>query len=140
MEYPLIAAGFAGILIILQQILMITTGFQRVSSSIGVGVGEDDVLLRKTRRHGNLAENSAILIFLVTFIELSGAPYNVVVGFAVLFLISRIAHAIGLSYNSGAVARNFTGATLCRVIGAFTTGFGGLAGAGYLLFRVYGMM
>ena len=136
-EPPVITAVFAGLLIALQQVLMLSVGMHRVSARIGVGTKNDDVLLRKQRRHANMAENSAILIIIVGLLELLRVSDQVVAAFAALYLLGRICHAIGFSSSAGAVADEVNMPSLLRTIGAAITAVGGFVGA---LFVAYSAM
>ena len=49
MNIPVVSAMIASILIVLQQVLMITVGMHRAKVRIGVGVGDDLTLERKMR-------------------------------------------------------------------------------------------
>ncbi|MEO0981394.1 MAG: MAPEG family protein [Pseudomonadota bacterium] len=134
MEFPVFTAVFAAVLIILQQILMLSVGLHRAATLRGVGVGDDATLLRKQRRHGNLSENSAILIILIGLLELTGASASAVLAFAALFLGGRVFHAIGFSFDAGASGTSlFAPPAIMRALGAFATGLGGIAAAGYVL-------
>ena len=70
MEFPYVAASVGAVLIILQQILMMIAGTHRGKVNIGVGFGDDKDLERKIRRHGNLAENAAIFLVVLSFAEI----------------------------------------------------------------------
>ena len=128
-DFPIVTALFAGMIILLQQSLMLAVGLHRVSTRVGIGTDGDAVLFRKQRRHANLAENSSVLIMIVAFLELLDAGKFVVLGFAGLFLIGRICHAIGFSFESGAKASKESIPGALRTIGAAATSFGGIAGA-----------
>ncbi|MEM7661261.1 MAG: MAPEG family protein [Pseudomonadota bacterium] len=136
MTFPIIATVLGGSLLILQYVLMLNVGMHRFATSIGVGIGEDQHLERKMRRHGNLAENAAIFLVMLGFVETYGAPANVVIGFAVVFGVARLLHAIGFSsldgsHNPNAKNKVFIAA---RAMGAFGTAFSGLGLGGYALY------
>ena len=132
-DFPIVTALFAGMIILLQQSLMLAVGLHRVSTRVGIGTSGDATLFRKQRRHANLAENSSVLILIVALLEIFGAGTFVVLGFAGLFLIGRICHAIGFSFESGAKANKACIPGALRTIGAAATSFGGIAGALTLL-------
>ena len=133
LTFPVVTAVFAAIIAILQQILMTRVGFYRATKRIGIGDDGDRVLLRKQRRHANLAENSGLMILILGLIELAGAAQIGVLIVAGIFLVARISHAIAFSFTSGAEAGNFTLATFFRPIGAAGTAFGVIGAAVYLL-------
>lgn len=136
MEFPVVAAFVGAILIVAQQIFMMITGTHRGKVSIGVGVGDDKELERKARRHGNLAENAAIFLVVLGFAEMlsSGSLMTTVLG--IVFLISRISHAVAFSSLSGSHGQE-NGArvfVVCRMVGALGTGLSGIILGLYLLF------
>ena len=136
MEFPVTAAFVGAILIIMQQIFMMITGTHRGKVAMGVGFGDDKDLERKIRRHGNLAENAAIFLVVLSFAEVlsGGGLVATIIGFA--FLAARIAHGIAFSSLSGSHGQE-NGAkifVICRVTGALGTGLCGIALGVYLLF------
>lgn len=137
MTIPVISSTIAAILIILQQLLMINVGMHRAKTSIGVGFGDDMNLERKIRRHGNLAENSALFLATLTLAELRGAPSNIIIGFGGVFVFVRLMHIIAFSSNAGShLAKGSKLFSLLRAVGAFGTFFTGLALGGFLLFTI----
>lgn len=137
---PLVSAIVAAILIILQQSLMLNVGMHRAKTSVGVGVGADNTLERKTRRHGNLAENAGLFVATLALTELRGAPSIIVTGFGAVFVLSRIFHAIGFSSLVGShgpnIAKGGKVFIVMRAIGATGTALTGLALGGFLLFTI----
>ncbi|MGB3636228.1 MAG: MAPEG family protein [Rivularia sp. (in: cyanobacteria)] len=137
MNVPVISTVVAAILIILQQSLMLSVGMHRAKTQIGVGVGKDDTLERKMRRHGNLAENSALFVVTLALTELRGAPSIIVIGFGAVFVIARFFHAIGFSSLAGShLAEGSKMFQMMRAIGAMGTVFTGVALGGFLLFTM----
>lgn len=128
MTVPIISALVAAALIVLQQALMITVGLHRAKAGIGVGVGEDAHLERKVRRHGNLAENSALFIVTLALAELCGAPRVAVMGFGIVFVFARFSHALGFSALSGSHigGKGSKAFPVLRAMGAFGTFFTGI--------------
>lgn len=135
MTTPLISAFFAAYLIILQQILMFAVGFHRLQTQVGVGVADDIELERKVRRHGNLAENGALLLAVLALAELVGVATSIVTGFAITFAVARLSHALAFSSTDGSHNPNgnkiFVG---LRALGSTVSGLGGIALGGYLFF------
>jgi len=134
MEFPQTAALTGAFLLILQQILMMNTGTHRAKTAIGVGHGDDRNLERKSRRHGNLAENAAIFVVVLALTEGVAGGGPVITTFASLFVAARISHAIGFMSTSGSHAtpdgpKFFV---MFRMLGAMTTGLVGIALGGYL--------
>ncbi|MEM6639408.1 MAG: MAPEG family protein [Pseudomonadota bacterium] len=138
MIFPYVATALAAFLIILQQVLMMSVGFHRAKTKVGVGVADDRNLERKVRRHGNLSENAAILVVVLALAETMGASQTVVITFAALFAVARLSHAVGFMHLDGshnpAGNKFFIG---MRAAGATTTGFGGIALGGYVLYLLF---
>lgn len=132
MTLPLTAALAASILAIIQVVLMMTVGNKRRATSISLGDGGDETLLRLMRRHGNFIENAPMFLILLALLELLGGASSVVTGLAGLFIITRICHAVSLSSADGLAA--------FRVIGALGTVLSLLGGAGLLAWQVSGLM
>lgn len=135
MTTPIIAASLGAALIVLQMLLMMSTGLHRAKTSIGVGTGDDQHLERKMRRHGNLAENAALFTLVLALAELSGGAKTVLMAFAGAFLTARLLHIIGFMSLSGSHAPGenwvFAGA---RAVGALGTAFSGIGLGGYLTY------
>ena len=71
---PMIAAGLAAVLTVLQMGFMAQTGLARGRRNVVLGLGEDREIQRLARRHGNLAENAALLVAGIALAEMIGAP------------------------------------------------------------------
>ncbi|MEM9091030.1 MAG: MAPEG family protein [Cyanobacteria bacterium P01_F01_bin.53] len=138
MTIPVVSATVAAVMIILQQVLMVMVGLHRAKVGIGVGVGNDNQLERKVRRHGNLAENSALFIATLALAELLGASRIVVMGFGIAFVVARISHAIAFSSLAGSHvgAKGSKVFPTMRAIGAFGTLLSGVGLGLFLAFTV----
>lgn len=135
MSFPIYTAILAGFLIILQQILMVLAGMHRAKVGIGVGHGEDKDLERKVRRHGNLAENSALFLIVLALAELYGVPGVGIV--AAVFGVARISHALAFSSLSGShLPTDSKLFPALRIVGAMGTLLSGIALGGFLLICV----
>jgi uncharacterized membrane protein YecN with MAPEG domain len=97
---PSVSALAAGVLIILQMLLLLFTarGRQRARQSLGDGGDED--LTRAVRRHGNLAENAAIFLICAALYEMMGGERMWVEVLCGAFVIGRLSHALGLSMKN----------------------------------------
>ena len=127
--YPVITAVTAGILAILQSLLMMTVGFKRLQYSQGIGDGGHEDLARIMRRHGNLVENAAIFLVVLALLEMTGINGLFVIVFASLFVVARFSHAIAFSIT--------TGPHPLRVVGAFGTVLSIILSSGFLIWRVF---
>jgi uncharacterized membrane protein YecN with MAPEG domain len=97
MTLPAVASITAGVLIIIQLGLMLVAAQNRRRARQSLGDGSDAALLRAVRRHGNFAENAAIFLVALALVEMLGAQRWLVAAAAVVFVVGRAAHAIGLS-------------------------------------------
>ncbi|MDA1101094.1 MAG: MAPEG family protein [Proteobacteria bacterium] len=145
MTMPIISAGLAGILLVLQQILMLSAGAYRARHRVGVGHEGDPTLERLVRRHGNLAENAAIFVVALALLELLGAPGMIVLWLAGLFLAARLLHMFGFGSLAGSHGGEYAREggrmfILMRASGATLTGLLGLAAGGYLVLTAWQMM
>jgi hypothetical protein len=137
MEFPVITAATAGVLLIFQQLLMLSVGMYRVKVRRGVGHGEDLQLERLVRRHGNLAENAAVFLVGLGLLELATGSGPVTLGFAGVFLAARLFHALGFSSLAGShLAEGSKLFLLLRSSGAILSALAGVALGGYLLARL----
>jgi len=121
MTLPIITALAAAFLAIMQLILMVTVGNRRRASAISIGDGGDEDMLRLMRRHGNFIENAPMVLILLMLLEVLGIGQSIIIGIAVLFIVTRISHAISMSSANAPVA--------FRVIGALGTLLSLLGGA-----------
>lgn len=147
MTLPVISAALAGVIIILQQILMLATGTRRGKTGQGVGVAGDVQLERLARRHGNLAENSGIFIASLALLELLIGSGMTVQIFALVFLVARLSHALGFSTLRGSHGKidgeTAPGSALfvgLRAGGATLTALSGIALGGFILVNVWGYL
>src|ERR1700693_2717594 len=94
---PLISAGTAGILILMQTALMMTVVAARRRNRQSIGDGGHHDLLLGVRPHRNFAQKPALFRAGFTLLELAGGGR---VGLAILcaaFVLGRVSHAVGLS-------------------------------------------
>lgn len=111
-----ITATVAALCALLLLLLAIRTVRQRLRLKQAFGDGGDAKLISASRSHGNLAEHAPIVILMFGLLELSGARTDVLTGLAVIFVIGRIAHIIGLHTPSEPGEAPFP-----RKIGVITT-------------------
>lgn len=137
MEFPAVSATTAGLLLIMQQLLMLSVGMYRQKSKQPSGYGTDLNMERLSRRHGNLAENAAIFVVTLALLELNVGSTTIVIALATAFLVARLAHAIGFSSLAGSHVTEGSPLFLqMRALGAGLTALTGLVTAAYLLFSV----
>ena len=111
---PLVTAMAAGVLLLLQTLLMLTAALVRRGSGQALGdTAQHAGLTRAVRRHGNLAENAAIFLIGSALFEMLGAPTLWVEALCGAFVLARLLHAFGLSLKNTA--------NLFRVVGVVAT-------------------
>ena len=132
MIYPVITAIAAGFIINLQMILMMICGKSRYKHMQGLGDKGQPELLARIRSHGNLAENSAIVLLVLGLLEMAGINQMIIIVAASAFVIGRILHPIGLFKTSGS--------SIPRALGVATTGIIGMFGGLYLIYIAVGML
>ena len=94
----MITLFFAGSLTILAIVLAYLTGRQRIRTGTNLGIGEDFGMLQITRAHGNLLENALFFLILSFLLETIAQVSNLALMIlGDIFLLSRIAHAYGLT-------------------------------------------
>jgi uncharacterized membrane protein YecN with MAPEG domain len=81
----------------------------RFRHKIGLGDGGDPELLRRMRAHANAVENLPLALLLLGGMELNGYSAPLIHGFGATLLLSRSAHAWGLSHRSGTSKGRFLG-------------------------------
>ena len=119
---PVITAFTAGLVMILQMVLMVNVGRMRGKTDTLFGIGTDERLQLAIRAHGNLTENAPMFLLVFAFLEVLGAPIWAVATLCAVFFVARLLHAIGLSNSGGTSATRFAGA-----LGTLLTGvIGGL--------------
>ena len=122
---PVFSAILAGTLLVVQTTMMLTVGAYRAGTGTSVGTDGDIKLERLVRRHGNLAENAAIFLVVLTLYELLFGDTIFALSLGVVFLTARMLHIVGFSNNAGSHLVNADGAgrpfVLMRMAGAALT-------------------
>ncbi len=120
---PIFTALTAGVILLLQMFLMIMVGRHRQRTATVFGSGTDPVLQRAIRVHGNLAENAALFLAGFALLELLGGATWLVATLCAIFVLARLAHAVGLSGSEGVNAPRFAGALGTLLVGLVTGGY-----------------
>jgi len=107
-----ITALYAGLLAILIVVLAARVVLVRRTTSIGLGDGSNELLLRRIRIHGNAIENIPIGLLLMLILEIDGASATLLHGLGASLVLGRVAHAQGLSGSPGASVGRVAGSTL----------------------------
>jgi uncharacterized protein len=125
---PLYTGLTAAFLIMMQVVLMWRVIGLRGQAEVLFGTGGNDALAQRQRVHGNFIENAPTFLIGLALIELMVGSTLWVLLLAGVFVVSRIAHAIGLGMS--------TGVTPGRLIGILGTMICMLVAAGYLAYLV----
>lgn len=72
---------------------------QRRGHGVSLGHGDDAVLLRRIRGHGNFAEYVPLILLLMALLEYGGMRGYLLHLFGVTLLIARVLHGVALSYT-----------------------------------------
>jgi uncharacterized membrane protein YecN with MAPEG domain len=120
---------YAGLCALLVLLLAARVVRWRMTHRIGIGDGGDAELLRRVRAHGNAVEYLPLCLILLGGMELNGYPPAIIHGFGLALLVSRVAHAWGLSRSSGQSAGRFAGTlvTWCLMLAMAGFAIGGYA-------------
>ena len=105
----MIAGLYAGICGLLLVVLYVRISQRRLATKIGVGSGGDAELEQRVRAHGNLVEAAPFALILIYLIEQTGLGSMYVHALGALFVVSRLAHAQGMSTTTGRSAGRFYG-------------------------------
>ena len=120
---PVISSMTAGIIMILQIVLMMTTALGRGKNKQSLGDGGKEPMLRLIRRHGNLAENSGLFIACFGLLEMLGTNRTLVLSLCGAFILARLSHAIALSMENTVGLLRLIGAAGTMIVGLITAGF-----------------
>jgi len=140
LNYPVYTAIAGSFLLGLQLVLMMSTGLHRARNKIFIGAGDDDNMLRKSRRHANLTENAPMFVVMLALLELLKGQVTSVLFLACVFVAARLFHALGFSSLAGShdPAKGWLIFPVMRGIGAFGTAMSGIALSVYLIYVLLG--
>lgn len=91
-----ITALTAAICALLLLATAIDTVRQRLRAKAAFGDAGDAKLISASRSHANLAEHAPVVLVMIGALELARANHNLLLGIAIVFLVGRVAHIIGL--------------------------------------------
>ena len=103
---------YAALLAVLFVGLSVRTLRLRRNLRILVGDAGDERMLRAMRAHANFAEYVPLGLLLIAFVELQHAPGLLVHAMALVLLVGRIAHALGVSRTPEDLRFRVTGMAL----------------------------
>ena len=76
--------------------LQVRIGQVRKQHGVWVGDAGNEAVVRRVRAQANFVENAPFVLVLVALIELCVGPNLLLLGLAVVFLLARLAHPIGM--------------------------------------------
>ena len=113
----MITLFYAGSLTLLAIVLATLTGRRRIKSEINLGLGEDFGMLQISRAHGNLLENAFFFLILSFALEMIAQISSITIMIlGDVFLISRIAHAYGITRPEAKSIFRFLGTTGTMIV------------------------
>ena len=113
----MITLFYAGSLTLLAIVLATLTGRRRIKSEINLGLGEDFGMLQISRAHGNLLENAFFFLILSFALEMIAQVSSITIMIlGDVFLISRIAHAYGITRPEAKSIFRFLGTTGTMIV------------------------
>lgn len=100
---------YAGLLGLLLIALSAQVSLTRRRLRVMLGAGAEEGMRQAIRVQANFVEYVPFAVLLLVLAEISGLPAGAVHGAGLLLVVSRIAHAIGLSQNPGLSFGRFYG-------------------------------
>jgi len=125
LQLPLYTAASTACLMLIQVALMFSVIKSRGDLNIFIGHGDNAILERKIRAHGNFIENVPTFLIGLLLLELMIGSGLWVLILGAVVVVARLSHAIALMANSGVTAG--------RLIGTLGTVIPTVVIAGYLI-------
>ena len=125
LQLPLYTSASTACLMLIQVALMFSVIKSRGDLNIFIGHGDNAMLERRIRAHGNFIENVPTFLIGLLLLELMIGSGLWVLILGAVVVVARLSHAIALMANSGVTAGRLIG-TLGTVIPTVVT-------AGYLI-------
>lgn len=102
---------YAGLLAIWFLVLSYRVVQQR-GHGVSLGHGDDQVLLRRIRGHGNFAEYVPLLLLLIGMLELGGLATWAIHALGATLLVARLLHGTAFAFSDGWKFGRFYGTLL----------------------------
>ena len=94
-----------GIFALLMVALSLQVSFRRLALKTELGDGNDEILRRRVRAHGNFAEYAPSALIILAMVEYTGTASLWVIVLAAVFLATRLLHAFGILYAPSSQAK-----------------------------------
>lgn len=85
-----------GAFALMMVVLSLAVSFKRRQLKIAYGDGGDRGLGARIRAHGNFAEYAPLSLMVLALVEIAEGPSQLIWALAVMFLVARVVHALGL--------------------------------------------
>lgn len=106
---------YAGLLAIWFLVLSYRVVQQR-GHGVSLGHGDDQVLLRRIRGHGNFAEYVPLILVLIGMLELSGLATWAIHALGATLLVARLLHGTAFAFSDGWKFGRFYGTLLTFIL------------------------
>jgi uncharacterized membrane protein YecN with MAPEG domain len=113
---PVITAFYAALTALLCVVLADLVIRQRALRRVNIGDGGDPALTRAVRVFGNFTEYAALAIVLLALAELLGVSKTWLHVYGAVFVVGRVAHAVGLSLTPNASPGRFIGIAATHLV------------------------
>jgi uncharacterized protein len=113
---------YAAILALLIVSLTLRVVWLRRQFQVGIGTGEERVLAKAVRAHGNATETIPLALILMLLVELGPVPAWALHSAGIALVVGRFAHAYGLSRHAGMSPGRLVGMSLTLLVVLFLTG------------------
>lgn len=94
-----ITSILTGLFSLLMVVLSLQVSMRRREKNVSVGDAGDRMLQRRIRAHGNFIEYAPLMVLAVAVMEYNAGARWLVALIALVFLVSRVLHAIGILYS-----------------------------------------
>mgnify|MGYP001793126110 FL=1 len=128
---PQITLLFTALFVLISVPMSISVGLRRVETGVMLLHGDDDVLLRRMRAHGNFTEYVPLALLGLAGVELVGAPVWLVIACGGVLLAARLIHYAGLRASADSKG---------RLIGAALTSLMMLVSGAVILLALAGIL
>ena len=95
--FPTVVPTYAAVLVLIFVLLSVRVIQMRASAKIGLGHGNNPVMERRIRVHGNFAEYVPLALLLLLCMELQSQSRILIHVLCIALIAARIIHAIGVT-------------------------------------------
>jgi len=95
--FPTVVPTYAAVLVLIFVLLSVRVIQMRASAKIGLGHGNNPVMERRIRVHGNFAEYVPLALLLLLCMELQSQSRILIHVLCIALIAARVVHAIGVT-------------------------------------------